>query len=260
MMFVESSRNKLRLGKSYFQWSSFTRISALVVLTLLPSVACLASDPPPTPDPSIRSDIDLLRDEVRALQQAVSELEPEPEVRSTPVPPLNDLVRGETICGRSPAVQRAILQGLGLSKCSEATNEELFRIESLELKTAKPFRSGDLTGLVNLSQLDMEIADTCGQWDDLTYTDSVLSQLPSLGNFSLQLYREKLYPDAASAEDIADAVFVSINEGIRTESDERYSESNQERMEARYRSGRVNVNVFIEAKERLYPCRRGIVQ
>ena len=117
-----------------------------------------------------------------------------------------------------------------------------------------------MTGLVNLSQLDMEIADTCGQWDDLTYTDSVLSQLPSLGNFSLQLYREKLYPDAASAEDIADAVFVSINEGIRTESDERYSESNQERMEARYRSGRVNVNVFIEAKERLYPCRRGIVQ
>ena len=147
---------------------------------------------------------------------------------------------------------------LGLSKCGDATNKELFRIESLELKTAKPFRHGDFTGLINLSQLQMEISDTCGQWDDLTYTDSVLAQLPSLGNFSLHLYREKLFPDAASAEDIADAVFVSINEGVRTESDERYSESNQERMEAQYRSGRVIVRVYIEANETLYPCRRGI--
>jgi hypothetical protein len=209
------------------------------------TLSCTSANNPQPPNPTVQAKIYTLQNDIRHLKQEVTE---------SRIPE-----REDNICGRSPAIQRAILAALAMSRCSDATVQELFRIEVLELNTAKPFKTSDFDGLANLSWLELEMADPCGQWDDLTFTDSVVSKLPSLGHFELKLFREKLYPDAASAEDIADAVFLAINEGIRTESDERYSESNQDKMEARYRSGGVNVDVYIRAEENLYPCRRGIM-
>ena len=214
-------------------------ISVLMVAAF--TLSCTSDIGPQIPNPTLQAEIQDLRRDITELQQEITKVqEPEP-TRQARVSEHPSQPPGGNICDRSPAMQRAILSVLGISQCSDTTKQELFRIEVLELNAAKPFKADDFDGLENLSWLSMEIADPCGQWDNLAFTDSIVAKLPSLGNFNLTLYREKLYPDVASAEDIADAVFVAINEGTRTESDERYSESNQERMEARYRSGGVNV-------------------
>ena len=224
------------------------------------TLSCGPEVAPLIPNPTLQAEIQDLRNEIDDLRGEISEVRKQEPDQKTIVIENPEQVLDGNICDRSPAMQGAILSNLGMSKCSEATELELFRIEVLELSSAKPFKSADFNGLSNLSRLSMEIADPCGQWDNLTFTDSVVAKLPSLGDFNLRLYREKLYPDVASAEDIADAVFVAINEGVRTESDERYSESNQERMEARYRSGGVQVQVYVKADENLYPCRRGVAR
>ena len=231
----------------------------LLLIVAAFTLSCTSAAGPQPPNPALQAEIRGMQDDLRDLRREINDVQEQMSVKETesaesPVPKIDD-----NICDRSPAMQRVILSALAMSQCRDATVQELFRIESLELHTAKPFKASDFGGLANLSWLKMEIADSCGQWDDLAFTDSVVAKLPSLGHFELTLYRYKLYPDVASAEDIADAVFIAINEGIRTESDERYSESNQERMEARYRSGGVNVDVYIRAEENLYPCRRGII-
>ncbi len=164
----------------------------------------------------------------------------------------------ENICDRSPAVQRAILDALGFSLCSLATNDELFRIERLNLESVRSIKKEDFSGLVNLSYLEMNVDDPCRQWDDITFTESILGDLPSLGRFDLDLYREELRPGITSAADIADAVFLAIQDGLRIEADERYSESNENRMEARYRDGNVYVQVYIRADRELFPCRSSV--
>ena len=258
-MFVGNLRNNSRRKQGTTPRPKFAIVSIALAILLLPTLACMSGEPSSTSASPIRSDIDQLAHEVRDLQQALSEMDKELQDVAASLTQIENNPPSEAVCNRSPAVQRAILQALSLAKCVDATNGELFRIESLELTSFKPFRAGDFSGLVNLSQLKMEISDTCGQWDNLTYTDSVLAQLPSLWNFDMHLYRQELFPDAASAEDIADAVFVSINKGIRTKSDEHFSESNQQRMEAFYRGGRVTARVYIEANENLYPCRGGTI-
>lgn len=229
----------------------------LLLIVAAFTLSCTRAANPQPPNPTLEAEIQGLQDDVEDLQREITELQQQEPVKETEVIGFPEQGNEDNICGRSPAMQRAILAVLAMSQCSDATIQELFRIEGLELNTAKPFKASDFDGLANLSWLTMEIADPCGQWDDLTFTDSVVAKLPSLGHFELRLYREQLYPDAASAADIADAVFVAINEGIKTESDEHYSESNQDRMEARYRSGGVNVQVYINAEDDLYPCRRG---
>ena len=236
------------------------KIIALLAILAALTLGCAGNPQPPAPDTSWQSEVRELRDETRKLQQEVSEFERRQLERQRMVTEPVAQDTEENICNRSPAVQRAILGVLGMSRCSLATSGELFRIETLELASAKPFKKGDFNGLANLSQLNMEIADACGQWDDIAFTDSVVAELPSLGHFELRLYREKLYPDATNAADIADAVFVAINEGVKTEADEHYSESNQDRMEARYRNGSVNVQVYISASKELFPCRRGVAR
>ena len=111
---------------------------------------------------------------------------------------------------------------------------------------------------MNLSRLEMDVYDSCGQWDDLAFTASMLADLPSLGSFYLRLYREELRPGIASAANIADVVFQATQDGLRLEADERSSESNENRMEARYRDGSVSVQVHISADQNLFPCRSAV--
>ena len=200
--------------------------------------------PTATPDASLRADINRIQSEIQGLRQDVAEVQQQQRQRLATEAPAQDIE--ENICDRSPAVQRAILDALGLSLCSLATNDELFRIERLNLESVRSIKKEDFSGLVNLSYLEMDIYDPCGQWDDIAFTDSILADLPSLGRFDLDLYREELRPGITSAADIADAVFLAIQDGLRIEADERYSESNENRMEARYRDGNVYVQVYIQ--------------
>ena len=209
--------------------------------------------PTATPDASLRDDINRLQDELQDLRQDVAEVQRQRLPTTGPAPDVE-----ENICGRSPAVQRAILDALGLSLCRAATHDELFRIERLNLDSVRSIREGDFSGLVNLSRLEMDIYDSCGQWDNIAFTASMLADLPSLGSFYLRLYREELRPGIASAADIADMVFQATQDGLRLEADERYSESNEDRMEARYRDGNVSVQVYISADQNLFPCRSAV--
>lgn len=255
-------------------------ISVPIVLCL--TLACAGNAPTATPDATLRADIDQLQDEMQELRQAT------PQPTATPAASVRDdinrlqdeirdlrqdlaEVQGqrlpttaavseveENICSRSPAVQRAILDALGLSLCRAATHDELFRIESLDLDSARSIKEGDFRGLVNLSYLGMNIYDSCGQWNDIAFTESILKDLPSLASFYLQVYRQELRPGIASAADIADAVFLAAQDGLRVEADERYSESNEDRMEASYRDGNVSVQVYISADQNLLPCRSAV--
>ena len=132
--------------------------------------------PTATPDASLRADINRLQVEIQDLRQDVAEVQRQ---RLPTEPPAQDIE--ENICDRSPAVQRAILDALGLSLCSFATDDELFRIERLDVDSVRSIKGGDFSGLVNLSYLEMDIYDPCGQWDDIAFTDSILEDLPSLG-------------------------------------------------------------------------------
>ena len=212
--------------------------------------------PTATPNASLRADINRLQGEIQDLRQDVDEVQRQERQRPITEPLAQDIV--ENICDRSPAVQRAILDSLGLSLCSLATSDELFRIERLNLESVRSIKKGDFGGLVNLSYLEMDIYDPCGQWDDIAFTESILAGLPSLGRFDLDLYRKELRPGIASAAGIADAVFLAIQDGLRIEADERYSESNENRMEARYRDGNVYVQVYIRADRELFPCRSSV--
>lgn len=258
-------------------------ITSIALLAFL-TAACADGAPPPTPDASLRADIDRLqadmeelrqetpvptttpdtalkdevnrlRGDIQDLRQDVAEVQRQQQ-QGAPTAPARDIV--DNICDRSPAMQRAILEALHLSLCSLATNDELFRIESLDLDSVRSIKEGDFRGLVNLTRLEMDIYDSCGQWDSIAFTASMLGDLPSLGSFYLRLYREELRPGIASAADIAEAVFQATQDGLRLEADERYSESNEDRMEARYRDGNVSVQVYISADQNLFPCRSAV--
>lgn len=209
--------------------------------------------PTPTPDASLRADISRLQGELQDLRQDMAEVQRERPPTTAPAQATE-----ENICDRSPAVQRAILEALGLSLCSFATHDELFRIESLDLDSVRSIKEGDFKGLVNLSYLELDIYDSCGQWDSLAFTTSMLADLPSLASFNLRLYREELRSGIASAVDIADVVFQATQDGLRLEADERYSESNENWMEARYQDGSVYVWVYISPDENLLPCRSSV--
>ena len=238
----------------------FVPLAILAALTL----SCSALIPT-TPDPVSRAEIDLLRSDLHNLRQEVQsyqrqtqqQFEQQQKLRETSnmVGAVNQDA-GEDICNRSPSMQQAILEVLELARCSLATQEELYRIISLEIQSNRPLKKEDFQGLRNLSFLQMTVYDPCGQWDELTFTDSVLAELPALLGFRLDLYRDGIYPGAASAVDIADAAFVAIHNHERTEATEHYSESNQDRMQALYRAESVDVEVHIRTDQELFPCRR----
>ena len=260
------------------------KLIAPVVLLLSLTLACTSAAPTATPDATLRADINQLQEkmedlrqatpvptatpdtvlkdevnrlwgEIQNLRQDVAQVERQQQ-QGLPTTPAKDIV--EDICDRSPAVQQAILDTLRLSSCRAATDAELFRIERLDVDSARSIKEGDFSGLVNLSHLEMDIYDSCGQWDNLAFTASMLADLPSLGSFYLRLYREELRPGIASAADIADMVFQATQDGLSLEADEHYSESNENWMEARYRDGNVSVQVYISADQNLFPCRSSV--
>ena len=60
------------------------------------------------------------------------------------------------ICGRTPAVQRTLIEQLGIQSCRSITADELYRVEGLGVET-EYMKRGDLADLPNLRYLVIEI-------------------------------------------------------------------------------------------------------
>ena len=153
----------------------FAAAALLLVLILMLTLACSGDETPAAPDAD-RTQEELLRtiermsEEMDSLKQEMEEsketrdvdeasvqedettLTPTPEMAVIPTP------SGPGICGRSPEVQKAILEDLKVNLCRAVTEGELFRITGLKVKMDTA-NVGDFHGLVNLDLLVAEIKD-----------------------------------------------------------------------------------------------------
>ena len=79
------------------------------------------------------------------------------EPKAAASPPPTEAPTRPGICGRSPAMQKVILEKLGTSSCREVTTDELFRITELPaVEWSSIPKPGDFKGLVNLTQFNYE--------------------------------------------------------------------------------------------------------
>ena len=154
---------------------SIVRTTTLLLATALLLLACTGTDPTPTRvrDPmthqyqQLQTETAQLREETASLRNQLQTRSLEREKDDLAIAPPDDLVptpiptpttvviptpSGPGICGRSPAVQQAILNSLRISSCRTVTNDELFRITELTGDLGQ-LKAGDLSGLVNLKQL-----------------------------------------------------------------------------------------------------------
>ena len=159
-----------------------------VALALLVSAACSANEMNPTPstdrgDQTLEEKIDQLNKEIANLRQEVEELQSaegqemtqrtaraEPSATQPARTPTTTAARqqattepaptrvtipapaGPGICGRSPEIQKAILDRLDIPLCQVTSKAELFRIESMN-PTMDTVRPGDFEGLVNIKEI-----------------------------------------------------------------------------------------------------------
>ena len=97
---------------------------------------------------ALRVELDDLKnrpDDIDQPKQEPSTPEPTPASRAIPI--------GPGICGRSPAVQSAILAVLNSPYCQVINDGELFRIVNLPHLRVPHLKSGDFEGLVNVADL-----------------------------------------------------------------------------------------------------------
>ena len=224
-------------------------IAFLAILAAL-TLACAGDLFPPPPDSALQPEILALQEDVRELREDMSILQ---QQRDNP-PAQKD------ICDRPPIIQQALLKAVAIRQCSFVPYPELFRIDQLTIGNIDTLlKSSDFAGLVNLTELNIQIRDTCGQWDDLTFAESVIAELPSLGKFHLILFRRELDRRTTSAEDLAEAIFLAINNGQEIQTAVYESDSNENYMRTwvydSYQGGSGEVEVRIETGSDFLPCR-----
>ena len=151
--------------------------AAVIILTI---TACSGEQPQPTNRPQTEDrspgqTIEAMSQEITALQTQVamvretSEAEepkgteqPVPTTRAetpqpTSPPPQASIATpsGPGICGRSPEIQRDILETLEAPLCQVISIPELFRITDLPQMGMTTIRAGDFAGMVNLQELEI---------------------------------------------------------------------------------------------------------
>ena len=152
----------------------------LLVLILMLTLACSGDDPTPAQETD-RSQQELLRtidrmsQEIDSLKQGMEESkrtkdaeEASVQEDETPLTPATTPIPASTpelaeiptptgpgICGRSPEVQKAILESLKISLCRAVTEAEMFRITEAPTLSMKTAKAGDFVGLVNIEELSI---------------------------------------------------------------------------------------------------------
>lgn len=233
-------------------------MKAIIPLVILAALTLACSIPTPVPDATLQAEVRELRDDVSALQERPTPQPPTPEPVSLVSRETLKSAEAADICNRFPALQYAILNALNLGQCSLATYPELFRIERLSLDgqpLATPLQASDFAGLVNLTELSISFVDSCGQWDDLAFTDAVIAELQSLVSFQLNIQRPELERKVSTADEIAGAVFRAIHNGQDVAPTSRDTESNEDYMYARITGEAGEVRVDIQQRENMSPCR-----
>ena len=169
-----NSKSDTKRGK---MGRKFTPAALLLVLILMLTLACSGEDPTPAPEADrtqqeLLHTIERMGEEMDSLKQEMdesketrdaeqaSDREEETALRpaTTPLPTSTPELAviptpsGPGICGRSPEVQRVILEDLKINLCRAVTEGELFRIMTLgvDMNTAS---AGDFQGLVNVGEL-----------------------------------------------------------------------------------------------------------
>ena len=158
----------------------FAAAPLLITLILMLTLACSGDDPTPAPETDqiqeeLLRTIERMSEEMDSLKQRMEESKRTKDAEeasvqedetaltpaTTPLPTSTPQMAaiptpsGPGICGRSPEVQKAILESLKVSLCRVVTEGELFRITRLEVEmdTAK---AGDFHGMVNVEVLGIQ--------------------------------------------------------------------------------------------------------
>lgn len=224
--------------------------------TVSPNTTAPTSQPS-VADDGLQAEVRELQDEVRELEATVAALQ-EQLTKEQRTPEAAQGAAAAEVCNRYPALQEAIMNSLNLGQCALATYPELFRIERLSFEgrpIATPLQSSDFAGLVNLTELSINFVDSCGQWDDIAFTEAVVAELPSLVSFGLDIYRPDSDRTASTAEEIANAVFLAMNDGQDVDPVSRDTESNESYMYARITGEAGVVGVEINQRDEMPPCR-----
>ena len=150
----------------------------MIILMATLATACSSDTPEPGTDPSRQDLLDTIERmdrEMNTLQEEVEELrKPAETVESrtitlepaktrstmqtaTPTPEMTrtPAESGPGICGRTPEIQKAILESLDIDLCQVITPGEMFRITSFKVKT-DTVRPGDFQGMINVKEMEVE--------------------------------------------------------------------------------------------------------
>ena len=132
---------------------------AVTLLAMLVMAAC--SQSPPTPYPTATPWIVTATPGPTSTPWIVTPT-PRPKVLPTATPPLEarfipPTPPGPGVCGRTPEVQKTLIETLQIASCRLITEQELYRIRELPGIRAPGLKAGDFAGLVNLESLSVTL-------------------------------------------------------------------------------------------------------
>ena len=159
---------------------TITTMVAVLTTVLFTTAAC-AGEPAPTPDAAtdqakqteeLRRENIAIREELSALQSEMNKQAQETTMQTAS--------KVEDICSRSPAIQKELLNELGIPSCAHTTIRELLRLTELSFSySGEESTTGDLDGLSNLTTLRLYIPDH-------KPPDNLLRDLTKLQNLTLE--------------------------------------------------------------------------
>ena len=110
-----------------------------------------------------------------------------PTATALPTPP--SAVPTDNICRRNPGVQRELISALYISSCRIITNDELYRLtDRMSFYMQEPPGAGDLSGLVNMQSMSLDINTTEGS--KYAIPANTLANLEKLSSLSISIYGE----------------------------------------------------------------------
>ena len=182
-------------------WKSILFPFLFLLVPLVPMLAvpsCFNGGAQPDPSPAtpdqLAGTIDPLFQRLETLEIHLATLSaptPTQPARPTPnrTPPISQISTktvpptpvpaAPSLCGRSPQIQRAILHALDISLCQSVTNEDLYRLNKLEIDAPATLISEDFAGLAKLKVLHVTATG------DFTIPTGAFQELESLTTLTI---------------------------------------------------------------------------